>query len=72
MLEGVGRFVNRRPKVDGKEYFQLVFYIPKEIALDSQFPFREGEAAEIKVRGNQMVVSKISQRKEGSETPAQK
>jgi hypothetical protein len=59
MIEGIGRFVDRKPKVEGKEYFQLVLYIPRDVAKDSQFPFRPGEDVHLKLEAGRMVVSKI-------------
>jgi hypothetical protein len=59
MLEGPVKFTDRKTKTKGKRYFQLVLYIPKAIAQDSQFPFTPGEVALLKIEGEKVVLSKI-------------
>lgn len=62
VLEGIGKFADRKPTVDGKQYFQLVLYVPRDIARDSQFPFKPSELVYLKVEGEQLIVSKMRQK----------
>ncbi|MHB8566046.1 MAG: hypothetical protein ACYC7D_15275 [Nitrososphaerales archaeon] len=49
VLEGNGKFVNRRTKTYSKDYDRFFLYVPVEIARDSGFPFKPDEVVKIKI-----------------------
>jgi hypothetical protein len=59
VIECPTKFADRKPKrADGSIGFQLVLYVPKAVAMDSQFPFRPGEEVLVKIEAGRLVVSK--------------
>lgn len=52
--EGKGKVVNRG---DGK-YPKIFIYIPKSVAMDTSFPFKEGEDVIVRIEGDQLVVKR--------------
>lgn len=57
VLEGKGRFINLKRKTANKLYDNFFVYVPVEVARDSSFPFKPGEALTIKVeKGRNRVV----------------
>lgn len=47
--KGVGKFVNRPTSTGGRKYDKFFVYVPTEVAKDSQFPFRAGEAVAVAI-----------------------
>ncbi len=58
--KGVGRFVNRPTTTGGRKYDKFFVYVPTEVAKDSQFPFEEGEAVEVRVDAKRKRVIVVS------------
>ncbi|RLE64742.1 MAG: hypothetical protein DRJ47_06985 [Thermoprotei archaeon] len=58
VLEDIGRFIERKITVKGRKYSQFIIYIPRLLALDSNFPFRPGDKLLIRVQGNKLVIEK--------------
>ncbi len=56
VLEGKGRFINRKTPTAGKVYDRFFVYVPTDIARDSAFPFDEGEEVEIRIDINKKCV----------------
>jgi hypothetical protein len=51
--EGKGKVVDR-----GKKYKKIFIYIPKEVAMDTNFPFKIGENVSVKIEGERLVIEK--------------
>ena len=49
MLEGKGKFINRPTETGGKKYDKFFIYVPTEVARDSSFPFKPGEAVRVRI-----------------------
>ncbi len=49
MIEGHGKFINRKSITAGKTYDSFFIYVPTEVARDSNFPFKDGDKVEIKI-----------------------
>jgi len=49
VLEGKGKFVNRRTRTANKEYDRFFIYVPVEVARDSAFPFKTNEIVMVKI-----------------------
>lgn len=49
VYKGIGKFVNRPTSTGGKKYDKFFLYVPAEVAKDSQFPFKAGEAVEVRI-----------------------
>jgi hypothetical protein len=49
VLEGKGKFVNRRTTTANKEYDRFFIYVPVEVARDSAFPFKTNEIVAVKI-----------------------
>lgn len=49
VLEGKGKFVNRRTVTANKEYDRFFIYVPVEVARDSAFPFKTNEVVTVKI-----------------------
>ncbi|MDG6926800.1 MAG: hypothetical protein JRN09_09650 [Nitrososphaerota archaeon] len=47
--KGSGRFVNRPTRTGSKKYDKFFIYVPTEVAKDSQFPFKPGQAVEVTI-----------------------
>ena len=47
MLEGEGKFLNRPTQTGGKAYDKFFVYVPTEVARDSLFPFKAGDAVRV-------------------------
>jgi len=58
MIEGHGRFTNRRTKTAGKDYDRFFIYVPTEVARDGTFPFKEGDLLIIKIESDKLVIKK--------------
>lgn len=58
MLDGKGKFVNRRTKTANKDYDRFFLYVPVEVARDSAFPFEPNEIVNIKIdKKNQRLIA---------------
>ncbi len=64
VLEGRGRYINRKTPTSGKVYDRFFVYVPTDIARDSAFPFDEGEEVKIviDVRNKRLVISKYDEK----------
>lgn len=49
MLEGEGKFTNRRTRTANKDYDRFFIYVPVEVARDSAFPFKPNDTVTVKV-----------------------
>jgi hypothetical protein len=47
--KGLGKFVNRPTTTGGKKYDKFFIYVPADVAKDSAFPFKPGDAVEVKI-----------------------
>jgi len=59
VLHAVGKFIERSITSRGKKYKQYLIYIPKLLALDSQFPFKPGDKVFIRVDGKRLIIEKV-------------
>ncbi|KCZ70439.1 hypothetical protein ANME2D_03354 [Candidatus Methanoperedens nitroreducens] len=59
MREGIGKFINRKSKVAGKEYDSFFIYVPAEVARDSQCPFKHGDKLKIIINGDTFIIEKV-------------
>ena len=63
VLEGKGKFINRRTRTANKDYDRFFIYVPVEVARDSAFPFKSNELVMVKVdKGKQRIVVEKSRR----------
>ncbi len=51
--EGKGKVVDR-----GKKYRKIFIYIPKEVAMDTSFPFEIGEDVTVRIEGERLIIEK--------------
>jgi len=60
VLEGKGKFINRRTKTASKDYDRFFIYVPVEVARDSAFPFKPEDTVTLKIdrARNKLVVEK--------------
>jgi hypothetical protein len=60
-LSGIGTIIGKKTRVAGRDYTQVLLYIPKEVVSDSAFPFALSTPCEIIVDAEkgQMVVRPI-------------
>jgi hypothetical protein len=60
VLEGKGKFINRRTKTASKDYDRFFIYVPVELARDSGFPFKTNDVVTLKVDRpkNRLIVEK--------------
>jgi hypothetical protein len=56
--EGKGKVVDR-----GKRYKKIFIYVPKEVAMDTSFPFKMGENVTVKIEGERLIIEKREIRK---------
>jgi len=49
MLQGKGKFINRRTRTASKDYDRFFIYVPVEVARDSAFPFKANDLVTVKV-----------------------
>ncbi len=49
MLEGKGKFLNRKTRTASKDYDKFFVYIPAEVARDGTFPFKPQDAVIVKI-----------------------
>jgi hypothetical protein len=49
VLEGKGKFVNRRTKTASKDYDKFFIYVPAEVARDGTFPFKPQDVLIIRI-----------------------
>lgn len=68
MLEGKGKFINRRTRTANKDYDKFFIYVPVEVARDGLFPFKHGDILMIKVDrdGKRVNVEKVKKGKSSS------
>ena len=53
---GKGKIVNR-----GTNYPKIFVYIPKDVALDTSFPFKIGQDVNVTVEGRTIVIRETNQ-----------
>jgi len=60
VLEGKGKFINRRTRTANKEYDRFFIYVPVEVARDSAFPFKPDDTVTVKIdkTKNKLVVER--------------
>jgi len=60
VLEGKGKFINRRTRTASKDYDRFFIYVPVEVARDSAFPFKTNDLLTVRVdKGkNRLIVEK--------------
>jgi len=49
MLEGKGKFMNRKTKTASKDYDKFFIYVPAEVARDSTFPFQPQDIVIVRI-----------------------
>lgn len=49
MIEGKGRFLNRKTKTAGGEYDKFFIYVPAEVARDGTFPFKPQDEVIVRI-----------------------
>jgi hypothetical protein len=49
VLEGKGKFMNRKTKTASKDYDKFFIYVPAEVARDSTFPFKPQDAVMVRI-----------------------
>lgn len=60
MLQGKGRFVNRRSSTQTISYDKFFIYIPTNLARDSAFPLEDGDQVKIVIDGKMLRIEKAS------------
>ncbi len=65
MLEGKGKFINRRTRTANKDYDKFFIYVPVEVGRDGLFPFKDGDVLLIRVdkEGKRVIVEKVKKGK---------
>lgn len=60
VLEGKGKFINRRTRTANKDYDRFFIYVPVEVARDSAFPFKPEDKVTVRIdkAKNKLVVEK--------------
>lgn len=58
VVEGIGKFINRKTKTAGETYDRFFFYVPTEVARDGLFPFKEGNKVVVRIEDNRVVIDK--------------
>jgi len=56
--EGKGKVVDR-----GKKYRKIFIYVPKEVAMDTSFPFKIGEDVTVRIEGERLIIEKRESKK---------
>lgn len=61
MIEGRGKFLNRKTKTANKDYDKFFIYVPSEVARDGTFPFVPSEPVIIKIdsKSKRLLIEKI-------------
>lgn len=49
VLEGKGKFLNRKTKTANKDYDKFFIYVPAEVARDGTFPFKSQEVIIVRI-----------------------
>jgi hypothetical protein len=49
VLEGKGKFLNRKTKTANKDYDKFFIYVPAEVARDGTFPFKPQDEVTIRI-----------------------
>jgi hypothetical protein len=62
-LKSIGTIVRKKTRVAGRDYAQVLIYVPKEVASDSAFPFEFPSPCEIEVdtKKREIVLRPISE-----------
>ena len=58
MLESAAKLMERTIKVKGRQYKQLVIYVPRKLATDSAFPFKSDDKLRISILGDALSIEK--------------
>jgi hypothetical protein len=61
MLEARTKISERMVRAKGREYSQLIIYLPKDLVKDSAFPFEAGDLIEIRIEGQGLRIEKIAE-----------
>jgi hypothetical protein len=59
MLEATTELRQRTVKSKGHTYEQIFIFIPRDIAKDSQFPFKPGEQIKVRIEGQRIIIEKV-------------
>jgi hypothetical protein len=64
VIEGKGKFMNRKTKTANKEYDKFFIYIPAEVARDSTFPFVPEDVVIVRIdKGRKrLLIEKLKQK----------
>jgi hypothetical protein len=49
LIEGKGKFLNRKTKTANKDYDKFFIYVPAEVARDGTFPFKPQDEVVVRV-----------------------
>lgn len=49
VIEGKGKFLNRKTKTASRDYDKFFIYVPAEVARDGTFPFKPQDALVIRI-----------------------
>ncbi len=49
VVEGKGKFINRKTQTANKEYDKFFIYVPVELARDGTFPFKPDETVIVRI-----------------------
>jgi len=58
MLESDARLIERIIKVKGRQYSQIIIYVPRGLATDSAFPFKPKDMVRLSISGKELTVRK--------------
>lgn len=62
VIEGTGKFINRKTKTSGETYDRFFIYVPTEVARDGTFPLKDGDKVMIRVdaKNKRLVIERVS------------
>lgn len=58
MLESDSVISERKVKAKGHVYRQVYVFIPRDVAVDSQFPFKTGDPVRVRIDGQRLIIEK--------------
>ena len=58
MLESDSVISERKVKAKGHIYKQIYIFIPRDVANDSQFPFKTGDKIKVRIQDDQLIIWK--------------
>jgi hypothetical protein len=62
-ISAIGTIIGRKTRVAGKQYKQMLIYVPSILYQDSQWPFKAGEPVELTIDINEssVLVKRVSE-----------